>query len=112
MIRVRATLIGLRLAGRWVERRSPVVIALLRIVLVVLVFGFPLAALRWGAMTYSDVWWWLWLDAAIVGGWAIVMMRAQRVSPFTIAFMVAHYFVVFMLFPAISAHRACERTAG
>lgn len=101
MIRRLARLIGLTLLGSWLERRSPITAAFLRLGLVVLVFGSPLVAVGSGTMTYSDVWWWLWIDAAIVGIWVVVMMRAQSVSPSLITFMVVHYFVMFTLVPAV-----------
>lgn len=101
MVRGLARLIGLTLLGAWVDGLPRVRAAWLRLAVVLVVFGSPVAAVASGAMGYSDVWWWLWLDAFVVGVWVIVSLVARRADRFSVVFFVAHYFAMFTLLPAV-----------
>lgn len=101
MIRSLGRLIGLSLLGQWVDSLPRVQAAWIRLGVVLVVFTAPAMAVLAGAMSYSDVWWWLWLDAFTVGAWTIVALAARRASRQNLTLFVVHYFAMFTLLPAV-----------
>lgn len=101
MITALARIIGLPLLGRLIDQLPPRVAAAMRLLVVLATFGSPLLLLRAGRITYSDAWFWLWLDAFVVGVWTIVTLVARQRSSFERTFFVVHYFLMFTLLPGV-----------
>lgn len=101
MITALARLIGVTALGAWLDRRPPLLAAWLRLVAVVLLFGLPLVGAIAGRLTYADAFWWLWIDAFVVGVWTLVTLISRRADAGAITFFAVHYLFMFTLIPGV-----------
>lgn len=61
--------------------------------LVVVAFGIPVVLAAMGRINFSEAWWWLWVDAFVVGVWTILALRGQSAA----GFFVIHYLGMFTI---------------
>lgn len=92
-----ARLLGMTLVGAWLDRQPPVVAALGRLLVVIVIFGLPVVFALTGALTFWEAWWWLWVDALVVGFWAIVALSSWTSR----VFFTFHYLIMFTGISAI-----------
>ena len=101
MITPLARLIGVTALGSWLDRQPEWTAAWLRLGVVLVVFATPLLALAFGRLAYGDAFWWLWLDAFVVGVWTLVTLVSRRAPGDAVAFFAVHYLVMFTLIPGV-----------
>ena len=112
MIPMLARMIGLTLFSRHVDRLSPVTAALLRLVMVLVVYGSLLWATLSGSLGYTSLYWWLWIDAFVVGCWVPVILSRHQRQRSMVPFWLIHYMGFFTLTPGLLFHFLISRRLG
>lgn len=97
MIQSLGRLLGFTALGLWLDRQPRRVGAMLRLVVVLVAFGVPVVLAAMGRLNYSEVWWWLWIDAFVVGVWTIFALRKDSFA----WFFAIHYMGMFTLGSAV-----------
>lgn len=106
MIQRLARLLGFTAFGLWLSRQPRRVAVVAQLAIVLLAFGIPVALAALGRLNYAEVWWWLWVDALIVGVWTIVALRGQPSA----GFFAIHYLGMFTLLPGLLVALLLSRT--